>query len=103
MRPSFMVPKSTLLKPEFTSDEFMYRAGSSFIVSYEESVLLLTAQHLFGPAAGLNKRYSRKELASLAPSVRAFLFDSGELHTESKQFVPVTMTLNTKGAMLRRI
>jgi len=82
------VPKSTLLKPEFTSDEFKYKAGSSFVVSYEKNIFLLTAHHLFGPAAGLNKRYSRKELASLAPSVRAFLFDSGELHTVSNQFVP---------------
>jgi len=89
MRPSFTVSKSTLLKPEFTSAEFTYRAGSSFIVNYEGNNLLLTAHHLFGPAAGLHKRYSRKELASLDPSVRAFLFDSGELHTESNQFVPV--------------
>ncbi|OUS25997.1 hypothetical protein A9Q99_19665 [Gammaproteobacteria bacterium 45_16_T64] len=89
MRPSFTVSKSTLLKPEFTFDKFMYKAGSSFIVSHEGSVFLLTAHHLFGPAAGLNKRYSSKELASLTPSVRAFLFDSGELHTESKQFIPL--------------
>ena len=89
MLPSFNVPKSTLLKPEFTSKEFSYIAGSSFVVNFNDNLYLLTAHHLFGPPAGLDKKYSKHEITQLSPSVKAYDFDNGSVVVESNQFLPI--------------
>jgi len=93
MLPSFSVAKNTLLKPEFTSNEFSLKAGSSFVLDYKEKLYLLTAHHLFGPAAGLDKRYTWEELQSLAPSVKGFDYDSYEKPVVSGHFISVKNAL----------
>ncbi len=93
MLPSFNVAKNTLLKPEFTSNEFSFKAGSSFVVKHDKRPYLLTAHHLFGPAAGLEKRYTWKELNSLSPSVKGFDFDNYEQSVVSGNFISIKNAL----------
>lgn len=69
----------TVLKPSFKSNDFNFKAGTAFVVNFDEQYLLLTAHHLFGPAGGLKKRYTGEELKSLNVSVSARSYESNEV------------------------
>lgn len=69
----------TVLKPSFKSESFNFKAGTAFVVNFEEQYLLLTAHHLFGSEGGLKKPYTGEELRNSKVSVSAKSFDTDEL------------------------
>ncbi|PIE40976.1 MAG: hypothetical protein CSA49_05740 [Gammaproteobacteria bacterium] len=71
--------RQAVLKPGFKSKVFDFKAGTAFVVNFEGHYVLLTAMHLFGPAGGLNKKYSGEELAALDITVTARACDTHEV------------------------
>ena len=69
----------SVLKPAFKSKSFDFKAGTAFVVDYENRYLLLTAYHLFGPAGGLEKSFSWEELNSLDVTVTAKTHDDNQV------------------------
>lgn len=60
-------PEGAWVRPEFITQDQTLSAGTGFICEVDpgEPPLLLTAQHLFGPAGGLPRDYLWSEMASL--------------------------------------
>ncbi|MCB9763044.1 MAG: trypsin-like peptidase domain-containing protein [Alphaproteobacteria bacterium] len=57
------VPDGAVLRPTFTVDRILeYSAGTAFVTELDGQPLVLSALHLFGPAAGLTRQFSAAEL-----------------------------------------
>lgn len=59
----------SVFKPSFSSTEGERKAGTAFVVKYEEHSYAVTAHHLFSEAGGFSREYNWKELQELVSGV----------------------------------
>lgn len=79
-----------LVKPQFSSSDFDFKAGTAFSLEHHRKIYLITAHHLFGPAGGLDHRYTWQQLAKLSPSASGHYLISDNSISWEASFVPIT-------------
>jgi hypothetical protein len=75
-----------VFKPTFLTGSDSLTAGTGFVLSLKDSVVFITAHHLFGPAAGLERDLAPSEakefaaaLAALSMTHRSLVLTSSEM------------------------
>jgi hypothetical protein len=63
------VQDGTVLRPHFTTQEGSHSAGTAFAIDVEDTLLVVTALHLFGPAGGLKGQIDGDKIAEFTTSV----------------------------------
>lgn len=86
------IPTSVVFRPEFETKDGVFSAGTAFAIKMqnEENPIIITALHLFGPAGGLEKNISARELPSFVSQVLLYdLFDGSYIgHAKETIFIP---------------
>ena len=87
-------PQNVVMKPTFMTGYDSFSGGTAFLCSLagHEGILLLTAQHLFGPACGLDREYTWQETPKL------FIAVTGLSMSDPSHFVTSTNPLTIPGA-----
>ncbi len=88
------VPEHVVLKPTFMTGYDSFSGGTAFLCNIPgvEGTFLLTAQHLFGPACGLKRQFSWREIRN------TFLVVTGLSITEPRHFVTCSNCVAIPGA-----
>ena len=84
-------PTNTVCRPTFTTAAGPFSAGTAFVCDYPEGKvqLLLTAQHLFGPAGGLPAAIPWNEMSAKISKADAVCIDNSAVHLVSTNTVPI--------------
>lgn len=70
---------SSICRPDFQVGDAQYRAGTAFLVDTgNDSALLITAHHLFGPDGGLDAQILWNEMPARARMIGCAAYESGE-------------------------
>ncbi len=88
------VPEHVVLKPTFMTGYDSFSGGTAFLCNIPgmEGTFLLTAQHLFGPACGLQRQFSWQEIPKTFVVVTALSI------TEPRRFVTSSNCVAIPGA-----
>jgi hypothetical protein len=84
-------PPHVVYKPTFMSGSDSFSGGTAFLCSIPgaDRVFLLTAQHLFGPACGLDRQLTWKESPQAFPVVTALSITDPKRFVTSADAVPI--------------
>ena len=87
-------PAHVVYKPTFMSGSDSFSGGTAFVCSIPgvDHPFLLTAQHLFGPACGLDRQLTSKEWPTAFPVVTALSI------TDPKRFITSAEPVRIPGA-----
>lgn len=87
------VPADVVLKPTFMTGYDSFSGGTAFLCTVPgvDGTFLLTAQHLFGPACGLERQFTWQEVP------KTFIVVTALSITEPKHFITSTQPLAIPG------
>jgi hypothetical protein len=84
------LPPNMVLRPVFETSQGEVNAGTAFLVRWNDGrYLMLTAHHLFGPAGGLARELTARELPDVVKSVRARSADDDTVYVESRKLLSI--------------
>lgn len=96
------VKPTMLFKPEFTVGDHSYKAGHIFALNVDESIYLVTAHHLFGPAGDLERQYSSEELVKAQTQLNGVSQLDPQVTIASKHYLQVDQAQGMKGKQADR-